>query len=302
MARKYLTIVISLILSIVLFIGIIILGGIKIAGHQIIPPEYISDFIVLFPGTIFTDILLIYGLPVAFFLIYYAISPHLIWVYIKVHKFFYRMLRRPSQYGVFKLGTKVKAGRLFYRALIVSLFAFSIAFLVVELISPGLFRANMAPESFEEVYALNFAEAVFLGTFAICPIIIVIFFPIWQLEDSGVVSYRVFHEERMPADIQGVHSIYNNMLLGYAGFSTILSWILLISNIFSNNPELGAAVLTPIIIIILPFLVTGILAIPIFLYERLFTRNNERLMAKLEGFDFPEIIIPHFEEIVLEDQ
>jgi len=297
MERKYLTIIVGLILSIVLFIVIIILGGFKIAGHQLIPPEYISDFIVIFPGTIFTDILLIYGLPIVFFLVYYAISPHLIWVYIKVHKFFYRMLRRPSKYGVFKLGTNVKAGRLFYRALIVSLFAFSIAFLVVEMVSPGLFRANMVPESFEEVYALNFAEAVFLGTFAICPIIIVIFFPIWQLEDSGVVSYRVFHDERMPADIQGVHSIYNNTLLGYAGFSTIISWIILISDIFIKVPNLGAAILTPIIIIILPFLVTGILAIPIYLYEHFFDRNKERLMAKLEKFDFPEITIPHFEEM-----
>ena len=87
MERKYLTIIVGLILSIVLFIVIIILGGFKIAGHQLIPQEYISEFIVIFPGTIFTDILLIYGLPIVFFLIYYATSPHLIWIYIKVHKF-----------------------------------------------------------------------------------------------------------------------------------------------------------------------------------------------------------------------
>ena len=37
--------------------------------------------------------------------------------------------------------------------------------------------------------------------------------------------------------------------------------------------------------------------LPIFLYERLFSRNHDRLMAKLEDFNFPEISIPKFEEM-----
>lgn len=293
MDRKYTVIILGLSLSIGLFLIIILAGEFKLFS---IPPEYIKEFIFILPGGIYTDILLIFAIPIAFFFLYYAISPQINWFYIKIHKFLFWMLRRPSQYGVFKLGATVKAGRLFYRALIVSFFSFSISFLLVSLGYAGLFRANMAPET-ASIYILNLAEAVFLGTFLICPIVVIIFFPIWQLEDSGVVSYRVFHDERMPADIQGVHSIYFQTLLGYAGISTVISWITIISEIFDKVPNIGSAVLTPIILIILPFVVTGILAIPIFLYERLFPRTNGRLFEKIKDFNFPEIEIPKFEEL-----
>lgn len=297
MDRKYSTILAGFIVSILVFIGIIILGQVKLGGGiNIIPMEYIFEFVVIIPGPIYTDILIIYGLPIVFFLIYYLFSPYLNIVYIKFHQFYYWLIRRPSKYGIFQLGREVKAGRLFYRALIISLFSFSIAFLLVEIGYADLFRANMAPETVP-IYALNYAEAIFLGTFAICPIMIILFFPIWQLEDSGIVSYRVWHDERMNADIRGVHSIYFHVLLSYAGFSTILSWIIVISNIFNNVPELGVAVLTPIIVIMLPFIVTGILAAPIYLYEKLFPKSNERLQQKLKRMNFPEIQIPHFEEL-----
>ncbi len=297
MKRKFFFLIVTFLLSSSIFLVIIILGFLSGPGADLIPPEYIDKFVAILPGSIYTDIILIYSIPIICFAIYYIISPYLNLFYIKLHQLLYRLFRRPSKYGLAKLGTTVKAGRLFYRALIVSLFAFSIAFVVVELGYADLFRAGMAPPASETVYALNIAEAVFLGTFVICPIVIIVFFPIWQLEDSGVVSYRVFHEDRMPIDVQGVHSIYNNMLLGYAGVSTIISWILLISNIFSTNPELGAALLTPIILIILPFIITGLLAFPIYLYERLFSRTNARVQRKLEKFNFPDIKIPHFEEL-----
>ncbi|MHA1263718.1 MAG: hypothetical protein ACTSRS_00630 [Candidatus Helarchaeota archaeon] len=297
MDRKFITIFGSFVFSLLLFIGIIILGIIKVVGGApIIPPEYISKFILVVPGPIYTDIIVIYCLPIGFFFLYYLISPYLNWFYIKIHKLFYWLIRRPSKYGIFRLGTKVKAGRLFYRAFVVSLFSFSIAFLLINLGFADLFRANMAPETVP-IYILNLAEALFLATFILCPIMIILFFPIWQLEDSGVVSYRVWHEERMPADIQGVHSIYLHMLLGYAGVSTIFTWIVFISEIFQTIPDLGAAILTPIILIALPFIVTGILAIPIYLYEKFFPKSNQRLFEKLQKFNFPEIKIPHFEEL-----
>jgi hypothetical protein len=171
------------------------------------------------------------------------------------------------------------------------LFAFNIAFLLMQLGYAPLFRAGAAPPVLYE------AEATFLGTFLICPIVILIFFPIWQLEDSGIVAYRVFHDERMPADIRGVHAIYNSVILAYAGFSTILTWIIFISDIFSKFPDLGAAILTPIILIILPVIVVGILAGPIFLYEKYFTKTNERLQRRLANLNLVEIQIPKFDEM-----
>jgi len=48
---------------------------------------------------------------------------------------------------------------------------------------------------------------------------------------------------------------------------------------------------------VLPFLVTGLLAIPIYLYERFFPLNSKRIQEKIVRFNFPEIRIPHFEEL-----
>ena len=296
MEKKNLTIVLCFALSVGVFIFIYILGEIQIGLVQLIPIEYVSHFVGIIPGPLITDVLLLFLIPIGFYVLYYFISPYFVVFYVKVHKFLYWLLRRPSKYGIFKLGQKVKAGRIFYCTLIVGLFAFSIAFLLVEVVDPSIFRINMLPID-SDLYILNLAEAVFLGSFAVCSVLIIIFFPIWQLEDSGLVSYRVFHEERMPADIQGVHSVFHHLLLGYAGLSTIFTIVIFVSDIVNKVPELGVAILTPIILILSPFIVTGLLAIPIYLYERYFPKTNERVQAKLANFNFPAIQVPRFEEL-----
>jgi len=157
-----------------------------------------------------------------------------------------------------------------------------------------LFRAGWMDDIFHE------AEAAFLGTFFLCAFMIILFFPVWLMEDSGVVSYRVFHEERMPVDIQGVHSIYYSILTGYAGLSTIFALATYIIKTIQATPVIEPKILTPIILIVLPFVVTGLLAIPIVLYEHFLTKNRDRLYSKLVGFQFPEIMIPKFEEMKIE--
>ncbi|MHA1130212.1 MAG: hypothetical protein ACTSRC_01755 [Candidatus Helarchaeota archaeon] len=296
MQRKYVTLIIGFILSALLFLTIYILGELQISGGHLIPYEYISKFVAMFPGPLVTDILLLYTIPIGIFVLYYLIAPYFIVLYIKVHKFFYWLLRRPSKYGIFKLGKKVKSGRLFSRALIVSLFAFSISVLIVTMGYGALFRPNFIASS-----VLSQAEAAFLGTFAICSITIILFFPIWLLEDSGMVSYRVFHEERMPVDIQGVHSIYYQVLLGYAGLSTVLALIRYITETLKTVHIGDPAILTPLILIVLPLLTTGLLAIPIYLYERMYEKNLKRVQTILSKYNFPVIQIPHFDEMVKDE-
>jgi len=173
-----------------------------------------------------------------------------------------------------------------------SLFTFSIASVIVLLGYGKLFRPN-----FVEFNVLLEAEAILLGTFCLTSIILLIFFPIWLLEDSGVVSYRVYPEERMPIDIQGAHSLYLHLLLGYAGISTILTLVNYIIKIFNILPLSDPAILIPIVLIALPFVITGLFSLPIFLYERLFQRIHKRLLSHLSPSDYPAIQIPTFEEI-----
>ena len=304
MDKKFSGIILGLILSIGTFVMISVLAILSGPGMgtHLLPKEYVEEFIPIIPGPLITDVLLLFLLPIGFFAVFYLIAPHLINFYIKIHKFLYWLLRRPSKYGLFTLGTKVKSGRLFFRALFVSLFAFSISALIVELGFGPLFRAIPPGDTImftvnDGNINLHMAEAVFFGTFLLSSFVIILFFPIWLLEDSGVVSYRIFHEERMPADIQGVHSIFYSILLGYAGLTTILSLIRYISGALSEVKITDPAMLTPIILMVLPFIVTGLIAIPIFLYERLFPKNQERLRKSLAGFNFPEIRIPKFEEM-----
>ncbi|MFX1295338.1 MAG: hypothetical protein ACFFD2_10860 [Promethearchaeota archaeon] len=286
--------IISFVLSLAVYLVIIILGIISKPGFDLIPNEYISEFIQILPGSIYTDLILIYIIPILFFFLFYFIAPFFVTFYIRVHKFFYRILRRPSKYGIFKSGLTVKAGRLFYRSFIVSLFSFAISALIVQMGYGGLFRPGF--ESVPEKI-LGEAEAIFLGTFILCAFIIILFFPIWLLEDSGVVSYRVFHGERMPVDIQGAHSVYYNILLGYAGLSTIITLVYYIGATLGVVGLTDPALFTPIILIVLPIILTGLFSIPIYLYERFYDRMYTRLQLKLAKFNFPKIDIPKFEEM-----
>jgi hypothetical protein len=294
MDKKYLMILLGFILSVAIFVIIAILGFVKFGPTNLIPKEYVTEFVYLLPGPLITDILLLFAIPVAIYFLFYLLAPYFIIFYIKLHKFIYWIMRRPSQYGIFRLGATVKPGRLFFRAFIVSLFSFSISALIVQMGYGDLFRAGWMNDIFHQ------AEAAFLGTFFLCAFMIILFFPVWLLEDSGVVSYRVFHAERMPIDIQGVHSIYHSILTGYAGLSTILALATYIIKTLQKAPPPNPAILTPIILMVLPFIVTGLLAIPIVLYEHFLSRNRDRLYSKLAGFNFPEITIPKFEELKIE--
>jgi hypothetical protein len=293
MDRKYLPIIIGLIVSLGIFFTLITLSIIQPSlPINIIPPEYVSEFILIIPGPMVTDIIILYLLPVIFFGLFYVLAPYFVIFYIKIHQFFYWLIRRPSKYGIAALGTKIKAGRLFYRSLIVSLFTFSMASVIVLLGYGNLFRPNFMPHN-----VLFEAEAILLGTFCLTSIILLVFFPIWLLEDSGIVSYRVYPEERMPIDIQGAHSIYLHVLLGYAGVSTLFTLINYIIKILDILPPGNPAILIPILLIFLPLVVTGLFSIPIFFYERLFQRIQKRLLSHLPPSKYPEIKIPSFEEI-----
>ena len=298
MDKKYIPIIIGFVFSIITFITIYLL-----TVYYTVPSSYVEDFIVIIPGPLITDILILYALPIVFYLLFYVIAPYLIQFYIHLHKFIYRLIGRPSKYGKAELGEKIKAGRILNRVITVSFFSFAISILMVQIGFGWLFREQLPGGSPAGAIILNQIESIFLGTFLLCAILIILFFPIWLLEDSGLVSYRVFHEERMPIDIQGVHSLYINVLLGYAGLTTILSlarFIYLTSYIAILNPEIAVIAFTPILLLALPFIVIGLLAIPVYIYERSINTNQSRIKQRVERFNFPNIKVPQFEEMIEE--
>jgi hypothetical protein len=207
-----------------------------------------------------------------------------------LHQLVYRSKKR-FFYGVVKLGSRVKPFMLFRRSLIVSLFSFSISALIVQAGLGPLFREGMMPD-----LALNEAEAIFLGTFFIISIVLLLFFPIWLLEDSGVVIYRNYPGQRRPPLIEGTHAPYINVLQGYAGISTIIILVTYIAATFAES-GFSPATLTPIILILLPFFITGLFSFAVYAYEKNLPNLIRKIQPKLEKLNLSEIEIPIYDEM-----
>ena len=300
MQKKHFFLIFSFLLSLLLYVTIYILGEIQRASWlpgagpplNIIPIEYIDYFVVILPGPLWTDIIMLYLLPVVVFFIFFALAPYLNIAFLKIHKFIYRFNSTKPQYGIVKVGVQVKAIVIFRRTLVASLFSFSIAGLFAQAGFGFLFRANIV-----EGFVLNEAEALFLGTFFIAPFTLLLFLPFWHLEDSGTVAYFKYERQRKATRIEGTHALFLNILEGYAGISTI---ILLVSYVIGSFAEIGfgsPAILTPLILIFLPFIMTGLYAIPMFIYERMLEKSQNKLHKKLEKLDFVVIEVPIFDDM-----
>ena len=98
-----------------------------------------------------------------------------------------------------------------------TLFSLSVAGLLIQAGLGHLFRENLVVGS-----ALNEAEALFLATFFIIPFVLLLFLPIWFLEDAGIVIYRNYPGQQRTPVLEGVHAPFLNVLQGYAGISTII--------------------------------------------------------------------------------
>ncbi|MFX1310172.1 MAG: hypothetical protein ACFE8C_10780, partial [Promethearchaeota archaeon] len=59
----------------------------------------------------------------------------------------------------------------------------------------------------------------------------------------------------------------------------------------------GPAILIPIIWINLPFLITGLLSLALFFYERFNPNLSKRIQPPIERLNLSKIIIPAFDEI-----
>jgi hypothetical protein len=85
----------------------------------------------------------------------------------------------------------------------------------------------------------------------------------------------------------------------FIGFSTIFVYITIIiktiNNVLSDYDT--AALLIPIILIFLPFLVTGLITIPQIFYEYYLEQNNDRIHGYLEKKNFEYISIPDYKDL-----
>jgi hypothetical protein len=303
MEKKKFFILLSLVLSVCLFSAILILYFIdqmNIPGFpsSLIPKEYVDFFIQILPGNIYTDLILLYLFPILVFGMYIMIAPILVQVLYKIYDFTFIFRNRP-QYGIIQGGVNIKATSIIYRAILVSLFAFGTTTLMVQLGVGNVFRATAdmgAPEP------LIKAENIFFGTFFFTPISLLLFLPIWLLEDCGLVGYRTFKNQRKLPVIQGLFKWYMNVIEVYTGLSTIYGYLLLILNTFGyfvfSSSFTDPAILTPIILLILPLIITGLFAIPLYYYEHHLGKIQGRIQIRLSKYNIPYIKIPVYDQMI----
>ncbi len=300
MDRKYLLLVISLFITIGVFLLLIVLVVVNKPGSPFSVPKEYLEFIPSLPGPIFTDVLLLFAIPIGAFAMIFLITPFVSKVLVYLHK----LIMRGAKYGFTQLGTEIKAGTFMRRAFMISLFAFNLSAILVGLGYGDYFRGGtsgfyMVPmDQQARILILHEAESVFFGTFLLATAGLVIFMPLWIVEDSGLIMYRIFPDQRRAPDIEGIHSLYSNLWKAYISVTTLYTLWNYISRSFSvikniNDP----AILTPIILCVLPFITIGLVSIPAYLYEKYFQRFKERTLAGLRSLNLPDIQLPAIKQI-----
>ena len=125
--------------------------------------------------------------------------------------------------------------------------------------------------------------------------------PIWILEDSGLIEYRLFEKNRKTPLIEGIHKFYSNALEAYSGLSTIVAYYTVINNtLLVLNPG-DPGLLTPIILLVLPIILTGFYALPLYYYEKKLDKIQGRIHEHLKKRNIVKIKVPSFDDIKLED-
>lgn len=262
-----------------------------------IPQEFVKSFVLIIPGPLWSDIILLYIFPLIMYLGIQFISPYSTLFYIKFHKSFY-ILRTKPVYGIHLIEANISIGKVFLRLLKGSFLCFVIAGAFIQSGFAPYFR-NMTGAT-EDLMPLFNAEALFLATFFFTPLIMVIFLPLWNLEDAGVIAYRKFTKNRKNPDFEGVNRIFRDFIEYFIGFTTIIVYFNLVSNtfIYLINRQDYAALFIPIILMFLPFLISGLFAIPMLLYELNIDKSMNKIQKYLEKKGFPFLNIPDFESLI----
>ena len=285
MAKKNIFLITCFIATLVLFIVIGAFGTKRIR----VPLEYFTEFVSIIPGPIYTDMIVLFGLPFVFVLLYYIAAPAMTRFLVWLHK----LINRGASYGIAKLGAEIHGTTLFKRVWLASILAFSMASLAVQSGGWRLFRF-VPPEMISSDY-LDFVhemEGLFLGTFFMTPFAFLIFLPIWCIEDCGIIMYKNYSNQRITPDIEGVQGLYENIVKGYAGISTVITLATYIYKGFTTISITAGEFLTPVILVILPFLAIGLISLPIGLYEQKNRALAAKVHQKLENAGLKHVVIP----------
>jgi hypothetical protein len=175
------------------------------------------------PGDILVDLLWTFAIPIIVGLIVFFLTPAMAMLFWRVHRL--AKGRDHNYYIQARTGdTKISPVR---RLLTPAFTALGLSFSISGSGTQGLIFVT---ENFQMIdereIAIITAMPVLFIALLIATMVLLIFTPIWLLDDAGLISERKTSGTRDTVDVEGVGHFFAKYLKGFAGISTVVAYLL----------------------------------------------------------------------------
>jgi hypothetical protein len=241
------------------------------------------------PGDILVDLLWVYVIPIIVGLIVYFLTPSMAMLFWRVHR-----LAKGGTQNYYIQARTGEAGISSIRRLLTPAFtALGLSFSLSGSTTQGLIFVT---ENFQMVdereIAIITAMPILFISLLIATMVLVIFAPVWLLDDVGLISEKKTRGARDTVNIEGVGHFFSKYLKGFAGISTVVAYLLTAYEIvgwyqfITSQGELIYPIvvyLFPVsVIFAAPLIALAPIAIANIFYELSIRKNADTILEKLE--------------------
>jgi hypothetical protein len=240
----------------------------------------------ILPGDILFDFIWLYIISGVIGAVLYLVSPKISRFLWRVHMSF---RGKNAQYQLQEISIGTSASTQIRRMLIPAFASLGISYSIsnMQSIADAIVVTEVFADLAVEAQTIITILSLFFILLLVACFIMLIFSPIWLLQDIGLVC----ESEKKPgaiAEVEGVGNWYLKMMKGFAGISTIVAYIFTVVQtvewyqfVLQSPPEGGFPILIfmfPVIAIaVAPLLALGPISIVYVLYEISLTRNIPKL-------------------------
>ncbi|MEM2143136.1 MAG: hypothetical protein QXQ81_07775, partial [Candidatus Thorarchaeota archaeon] len=176
------------------------------------------------PGDILLDFVWLYVISVVIGIFLYIFTPLLAIVFWRVH----RLAKGRSHNYYIQRYSEGQVASLSRRYMTPALTSMGLSFsLSGEATRNMIFVMENFEHLAEEDIAIVTAMPVLFIAILVSTVVMLIFAPLWLLEDAGLISEKRITGPRMTADVEGVGQFFTKYLRGFAGLSTVIGYLLL---------------------------------------------------------------------------
>lgn len=241
------------------------------------------------PGDILVDLLWVYIIPIIVGLIVYFLTPSMAMLFWRVH----RLAKGGAQNYFIQASTDKAAISSVRRLLTPAFTALGLSFSISGSTTQALIFVS---ENFQMVdereIAIITAMPILFISLLIATMILVIFAPVWLLDDVGLISEKKAQGARDTVNIEGVGHFFSKYLKGFAGISTVVAYLLTAYEIvgwyqfITSQGELMYPIIVylfPVsVIFAAPLIALAPIAIANIFYELSIQKNADAILKRLE--------------------